>query len=146
MHSQNPEWKIAVTFNTRSLKEQFRRLIETFVVEQTGEQPNDNVNVINAWGAPGGENRSGIYYQFCVENGANYLDFQQAKNRYGYDNAFAGVAKSALDEVDEPKPIYDAILIDEAQDFDPAFLRLCYHSLCPKKRLVYAFDELQSIN
>lgn len=58
LHSQNPNWKIAVTFNTRSLKEQFVRLIETFVVEQTGEQPNDNIEVINAWGAPGGMSRT----------------------------------------------------------------------------------------
>ena len=83
LHSQNPDWKIAVTFNTRSLKEQFVRLIETFVVEQTGEQPNDNIQVINAWGAPGGESRTGIYYQFCVENGATYYDFQQAKRKFG---------------------------------------------------------------
>ncbi len=50
LHSQNPEWKIAVTFNTRSLKDQFNRLIETFVVEQTGERPNENIKVLNAWG------------------------------------------------------------------------------------------------
>lgn len=37
LHAQHPDWRIAVTFNTRSLKSQFTRLIETFVVEQTGE-------------------------------------------------------------------------------------------------------------
>jgi superfamily I DNA and RNA helicase len=145
LHSQNPDWKIAVTFNTRSLKDQFVRLIETFVVEQTGEQPNENLQVINAWGAPGGAQRTGVYYQFCVENGATYLDFQQAKQKYGYDNAFAGVTTTAMAEVKSIKHMYDAILIDEAQDFDPAFLRLCYHSLGPEKRLVYAYDELQSL-
>jgi len=145
LHSQNPDWKIAVTFNTRSLKEQFVRLIETFVVEQTGEQPNENIKVINAWGAPGGASRTGIYYQFCVENGATYLDFQQAKNRYGYEKAFAGATSAAMSEVKSIAPLYDAILIDEAQDFDPTFLQLCYHSLGPVKRLVYAYDELQSL-
>ncbi|EAV43546.1 hypothetical protein SIAM614_02676 [Stappia aggregata IAM 12614] len=145
LHSQNPDWKIAVTFNTRSLKEQFLRLIETFVVEQTGEQPNDNIEVINAWGAPGGASRTGIYYQFCVENGATYQDFQQAKNRYGYNKAFAGATSSAMSEVKTIAPMYDAILVDEAQDFDPSFLQLCYHSLTAEKRLVYAYDELQSL-
>lgn len=145
LHSQNPDWKIAVTFNTRSLKEQFLRLIETFVVEQTGEQPNDNIKVINAWGAPGGASRTGIYYQFCVENGATYYDFQQAKNKYGYGNAFSGATSSAMSEVKTITPLYDAILIDEAQDFDPSFLQLCYHSLTAEKRLVYAYDELQSL-
>lgn len=145
LHSQNPDWKIAVTFNTRSLKEQFLRLIETFVVEQTGEQPNDNIKVINAWGAPGGEIRTGIYYQFCVENGATYYDFQHAKNRFGYEKAFAGATSSAMSEVKTITPLYDAILIDEAQDFDPSFLQLCYHMLTTEKRLVYAYDELQSL-
>lgn len=145
LHSQNPDWKIAVTFNTRSLKEQFLRLIETFVVEQTGEQPNENIKVINAWGAPGGASRTGIYYQFCIENGATYLDFQQARAKYGYDNAFAGATISAMSEVKSIIPMYDAILVDEAQDFDPSFLQLCYHLLKSKKRLVYAYDELQSL-
>ncbi len=145
LHSQNPDWKIAVTFNTRSLKEQFVRLIETFVVEQTGEQPNENIQVINAWGAPGASSRSGVYYQFCLENGATYYDFQQAKRKYGYEKAFAGVTSAALAEVATIKPMFDAILIDEAQDFDPSFLNLCYQLLGPEKRLVYAYDELQSL-
>lgn len=145
LHTQNPDWKIAVTFNTRSLKEQFVRLIETFVVEQTGEQPNSNIKVINAWGAPGNESRTGIYYQFCVENGASYLDFSEAKKKFGFENAFSGAVSNALAEVGDTKKLFDAILIDEAQDFDPAFLRLCYQSLGDEKRLVYAYDELQSL-
>ena len=50
-----------------------------------------------------------------------------------------------MSEVKTIAPIYDAILIDEAQDFDPSFLQLCYHSLTAEKRLVYAYDELQSL-
>lgn len=145
LHSQNPDWKIAVTFNTRSLKDQFNRLIETFVVEQTGERPNDNIKVLNAWGAPGGDARTGIYHQFCLANGVEYWDFQAGKNRFGSDNAFKGVTEIAMAAVKDPKVLFDAILIDEAQDFDPAFLRLCYHSLNKDKRLVYAYDELQSL-
>ena len=44
-----------------------------------------------------------------------------------------------------PLAAYDAILIDEAQDFPPQFLRLCYAFAKPPKRLVYAYDELQSL-
>lgn len=63
LHAQHPDWNIAVTFNTRSLKSQFIRLIDTFVSEQTGEGPIwENLQVINAWGAPGGANRTGLYY------------------------------------------------------------------------------------
>lgn len=42
--------------------------------------------------------------------------------------------------------MYDAILVDEAQDFPVSFLRLCYKILCTPKRLVYAYDELQDLN
>ena len=42
-------------------------------------------------------------------------------------------------------PKYDAILVDEAQDFAPNFLLLCYEYLRVPKRLVYAYDELQNL-
>lgn len=145
LHSQNPDWKIAVTFNTRSLKNQFSALIDTFVRDQTGSRPNDNLQIINAWGAPGAPNRTGIYYQFCLENGVTYQDFQMAKGRFGFNNAFKGVVECALNERTINKKIFDAILIDEAQDFDPSFLRMCYLSLDKTRRLVYAYDELQSL-
>ena len=47
--------------------------------------------------------------------------------------------------VTEFKPKYDAILVDEAQDFAPNFLLLCYEYLKDPKRLVYAYDELQNL-
>src|SRR3546814_3991464 len=42
--------------------------------------------------------------------------------------------------------LYDVILADEAQDFAPSFLSLCYSMLKPPKRLVYAYDELQNLS
>ena len=145
LHAQNPHWKIAVTFNTRSLKNHFSHLIDTFVRDQTGSRPNENLQIINAWGAPGGAARTGIYYQFCAENGATYHDFRSAKSKFGFDAAFRGVVEAALNEVAHPRKLFDAILVDEAQDFDPAFLRMCYASLDDKRRLVFAYDELQSL-
>ena len=146
LHAQHPNWKIVVTFNTRSLKGQFLRLIETFVVEQTGEPPVwENVQVINAWGAPGGPNRTGVYYQFCEANGIEFVDFQTARSRYGQQNEFRGAVETALKDAGEPAPMFDVILVDEAQDFDSNFLRLCHASLDGRKRLVYAYDELQTL-
>ena len=145
LHSIYPDWKIAVTFYTRSLQEQFVQLINNFVFEQTKTRPNENLKILHAWGAQGEESQAGMYSQFCFENGATYLDFGRAANRYGYEKAFAGAVTSALNEVRLPKQMFDAVLIDEAQDFDPSFLQLCYSSLSAEKRLVYAYDELQSL-
>jgi superfamily I DNA and RNA helicase len=143
LHAQHPDWRIAVTFNTRSLKGQFERLINTFVIEQTSEEPDwERINIVHSWGSA---SSSGIYYQFTKENSTSYLDFQSARSRFGESKEFQGVCALALDEVQKPKQIYDAILVDEAQDLPPEFLRLCYEMLKPPRRLVYAYDELQSL-
>nr|VFJ55887.1 MAG: Superfamily I DNA and RNA helicases [Candidatus Kentron sp. DK] len=147
LHAQHPDWKIAVTFNTRSLKGQFRQLINTFTIEQTNEEPDwENLQVIHAWGAPGGGDKHGLYYSFCQTNGVEYHDFGSAKRTFGQGKEFDGACRKALDACVQPSEIYDAILIDEAQDFPPSFLRLCYELLKPEKRLVYAYDELQNLN
>lgn len=148
LHSQNPEWNIAVTFHTRSLKGQFRRLINTFTIEQTGEEPNwEKLRIIHAWGAPGGGEREGIYYNFCKVNEVEYLDYGGAKIKFGRGNEFGGACQQSSDNIKNAiKPMFDAILIDEAQDFPSSFLRICYRILGSKKRLVYAYDELQNLN
>lgn len=146
LHAQHPEWKIAVTFNTRSLKGQFRQLINTFYIEQTSDEPDwDNINIIHAWGAPGGGARKGLYYIFCETNNVEYCDFMTARTKYGQADPFDKVCETALQEAKSVDPIYDVILVDEAQDFSPAFLRLCYEMLSKPKRLVYAYDELQNL-
>ena len=148
LHAQHPDWKIAVTFNTRSLKGQFRRLINTFCIEQTSEEPDwENIKIINAWGAPGGESRDGLYYEFCRINDIQYYDYGSAKRKFGRESAFLGACKEALDAIDRRQTgRYDSILVDEAQDFPPVFLKLCYEFLTKEKRLVYAYDELQNLS
>lgn len=146
LHAQHPEWKIAVTFNTRSLKGQFRQLINTFYIEQTSDEPDwENISIIHAWGAPGGGERKGIYYTFCETNNVEYCDFITAQNKFGRIDPFGEVCEKALQEAKSVEPLYDVILVDEAQDFSPAFLRLCYEMLNKPKRLVYAYDELQNL-
>lgn len=145
LHSRHPDWLIAVTFNTRSLKRQFENLITTFVLEQANEEPDWNkVRVLNAWGAPGAKDRTGIYYEFCLDHGVEYFDFRSA-GKFGADRQFEGACDTALQSVKQFVPKYDAILVDEAQDFAPNFLQLCYEYLKPPKRLVYAYDELQNL-
>lgn len=147
LHAQHPDWRIAVTFNTRSLRDQFRRFINNFTIDQTGDEPDwSKIDVIQAWGASGGGNREGVYHRFCVANGATYYDFGAGKNMYGAQDALAGVCEQALTEAEGSSALYDAILVDEAQDLPPVFLRMCYEMLGEQKRLVYAYDELQTLN
>jgi len=146
LQAQHPDWRIAVTFQTRSLKGQFRRLIRTFAIEQGQEPDWENLRILNAWGASGGSERDGIYHEFCSMNQVPYFDFQNAKRMFGPGNEFGGACEHALKEAPEPMRRYDAILVDEAQDFSAPFLRLCYEFLREPKRLVYAYDELQNLS
>lgn len=146
LHAQHPEWKIAVTFNTRALKGQLRQLINTFTIEQTGEEPDwDNLHIIHAWGASGDKERNGLYYTFCTLQGIEYYDYLNAKKRYS-ENTFGRICEKAINESKDSCPIYDAILVDEAQDFSVYFLKICYELLKEPKRLVYAYDELQNLS
>jgi superfamily I DNA and RNA helicase len=147
LHCEKPEWKIAVTFNTRSLKNQFKDLIERFVAEKKGELPNwDNLKIIHAWGSPKTE---GLYYNICTDYGCEYFDFRTSNRLKKNDlvQNFELVCEKVLKEIpaEKYKPKYDMILVDEAQDLSEHFLKLCYNILGEPKRLVYAYDELQKL-
>ncbi len=150
LHTLYPNWDIAVTFNTRSLKQQFKDLITRFCVEKTGEEPDWNkLKVVNAWGSPGdNEQERGIYYDFCITNKVEYFDFRSAKKlATSEQNPFDVACQKAISEVEKPVQKYDAILVDEAQDLSESFLKLCCLFLKgEKKRLIYAYDELQKLN
>lgn len=148
LHAQNPDWKIAVTFHTRALKEQIKRLINNFTIEQIGTEPDwERIDIVNSWGGPGARENDGIYHMYCVENSIDFIDYGNAKRSFGSNEAFSKVCQIALNTVSQASVNkYDLILVDEAQDFPADFLRLCYAFLKPTKRLVYAYDELQSLN
>lgn len=71
LHAKNPDWKIAVTFNTRSLKDQFKRFIRMFTFEHINEEPNwENIDVIHAWGSYSSD---GIYFNLCKDHDIEFF-------------------------------------------------------------------------
>ena len=145
LHAKNPNWKIAVTFNTRSLKEQFKKFIRMFTYEHIQEEPNwDNIDVIHAWGSP---SYDGIYYNLCKEHNIEYVDFINSRRFTSISGKeFDVICEKALSEIKQFTLKYDLIVIDESQDFSKHFLKICFNILKDPKRLVYAYDELQSLN
>jgi superfamily I DNA and RNA helicase len=144
LHAKHPDWNIAITFNTRSLKGQLKQLINTFTFEHISEEPDwEKVKIIHAWGSPSIE---GIYYEFCKRHNIEFKDLNSAKQIAKYGQEFDRVCEEALNKIKKSQRYYDAILIDEAQDFSQHFLRLCYEILQEPKRMVYAYDELQNLN
>lgn len=145
LHAKNPNWNIAVTFNTRSLKEQFKKYIRLFSYEHLNEEPNwEKISILHAWGTP---DTPGIYYNLCIEHNVEFIEFRVAKRLSPvYGQEFDLVCSRALKQIESFNNKYDIIVVDEAQDFSKEFLQICYKILKDPKRLVYAYDELQSLN
>jgi len=144
LHVKRPDWNIVVTFNTRSLYQQFEALITRFVFSQVGDEPDwEKLHVMHAWG---GSDRAGIYSDAAKRIGATYRDFGTASRLFGYNQAFDGACQEALKQMTEPElDIYDMMLVDEAQDLPASFFRLAYRCLKDPKRIVWAYDDLQNL-
>jgi len=146
LHAQNPDWNIAVTFYSRSLYQQFNDLIRRFAFEQSGDEPDwSRLRVMHSWG---GRDMPGVYLEIASRAGVTPKDFLYASSKYGRDGAFSGICQELLAAVSEQntEPLYDAVLIDEAQDLPEAFFRLIHHVTRDPKRIVWAYDELQNLS
>lgn len=151
LHAQHPDWVIGVTFYSRALYQQFTDLIRRFSFEHLNDEPNwENLRVLHSWG---GNDRDGVYTEIAKRAGATPRDFLYAKNVFGTSNPFDGICTELLSatESSEHQPIYDAMLIDEAQDLPPSFFQLVYRftKTVPgkdTKRIIWAYDELQNLS
>jgi len=145
LHTSNPEWDIAVTFNTRALYQQFRDLVRRFCFDAIEDEPNWNkLRIMHAWGS---RRQTGVYAEIATANDLPVQDFTYAKRTYSYETAFEGVCDELLAALKKgtPKELFDAILIDEAQDLPRSFFELAYLSCKAPNRVVYAYDELQNL-
>src|SRR5206468_1812601 len=115
LHGERQQWKIGVTFHTRALKQQLQTLIRRFYFEDYREDPDEaNLAIIHSFGSLG---ERGIYSEICKAYGIAPRDFGYAKRTYGYGGAFRGICAELLSVVEkDPQPLFDALLIDEAQD------------------------------
>jgi len=145
MHSKNPDWDIALTFNTRSLYDTIRSHVRRFYIHFTEDEPDWNkLDVLHAWGGSG---EHGLYYKTAQNAGMTPNDVDAAKRKFGRGSPSELLAHSC-DELLQSADIqedYDAILVDEAQDLEPPFFRMCHKSLKPPKRLIWAYDEAQNL-
>jgi superfamily I DNA and RNA helicase len=146
LHARHPDWDIAVTFHTRSLYQQFQDLIRRFVFDQTKDEPNwSKLRVLHSWGSP---RQPGVYSEVATHHGVEPKTFTYAKQLYGYERAFGGVCRELMKVIEkgEPAPpLFDAILIDEAQDLPQAFFEIAYSAVADPKRVIWAYDELQNL-
>lgn len=167
MHLKHPDWDIALVFFTRSLYSQMEQLVDKWmrhfscggVGYKDNFQAQSKLKILHAWGA---KDRNGFYRTVCQKHRVKPLTVQNTDYKQP-NQALADICKQLLDEV-EIEPMFDAVLIDEGQDLvvDEKELKyenkqviywLAYQSLRPcdpehpeQKRLIWAYDEAQSLD
>lgn len=151
LHFIDPNNEIAVTFYSRSLYEQYEKLISEFYMQYSGGMQVDfeKVHLLHAWGTA---NEPGLYSLVAKKINQPIYTYNEAVMRYGSERAFEGICEDLLTKMDinsiDNLKMFDHILIDEAQDLPPYFFRIAYRLFkdINRKRLVYAYDELQNLN
>lgn len=144
LHIDHPDWNIVVTYSTRSQKNQLEKLISDYYEKLTDGLTIDNskIRVMHAWGSA---NANGLYYEICLHNEIQALNFSQARIYFRTaKDVFSKICGLVLSEDKPLKKEYDCILIDEAQDFKSEFFKLCLN-VVKDDRIVYAYDELQNL-
>lgn len=168
MHLRHPEWKIAVVFFTQSLYDTITKTIDMYMrAFSNGEvsySEDSNLKVLHAWGR---KDKNGFYKEIASRNNCRFRNLNhviaECGNGLGPNNSINYISKKLLEEAEgNLEQIFDAILIDEGQDLvgdeefkyddKQSFYYMAYKSLKPVskdsklKRLIWAYDELQSLN
>lgn len=162
MHLKYPDWDIALVFFSRSLYhpilEQLDRWLRYFSNSEISyDLSRSKLRVLHAWG---GKQQPGLYSLICQRVRIPHLGASHTLNRQP-NEALAEACIQLLKETRIPQ-IFDAILIDEAQDLivnealkfegKQPFYWLAYSALRPvdslnfeQRRLIWADDEAQSL-
>lgn len=149
LHYKYPEKNIAFVFYTVSLKQNIIDLFKKYYKDYDRyKDPNPNkVDILHSWG---GATRKGFYSELC--NKVNFkpktVSEANAHRKVG-ENSFEYVCKELCEYIDKNNVnsnFYDFIFVDEAQDFNLQFFLMARKSLTESGNLIYAYDELQSLN
>lgn len=141
-HKRLKDYKILYLFNTQSLYGIITQYISKYYVAEAKKAPDfeDKLNVYHAWG---GKSRQGLYSSLCSQLGLAPKTFGEVK---GYTQPLEFIYKDLLDKAGHLlEPIYDMVLIDEAQDLPPSLFETIYKITKNPKRIIWAYDDFQSL-
>lgn len=162
MHLKYPHWKIALIFFSRSLYQTITQQVDRWLRHYSQDQVtysnlNENLLIFHAWGSK----KQLEFYQYLCQMTNTYTLSVNETDRQSPIESLGEVCVNLLNKTAIPQ-VFDAILIGEAQDLmverwlwqgKQPFFWLAYQALksCnPKdsnqKRLIWAYDELQSLD
>ena len=146
LHVANPDWDIAVVHRNAGFVEKFRYLIKKFMKGMSKGEP--NWLKLNVLSSRGNGSSSGFYEEVVRSCGLEPVSWLKSNGKNGADS-FGSVCDSAMEELKREnffEPLYDIVLIDDAQDLPASFLQLACMASRNPKRVVWAYDELQSLD
>ena len=141
LYVKTDDIKIVFICHNKILADNLReRIPEFFDFMKVDEQIKwqEKLWVMSSWGSKGNPN-SGVYSYIC-----SYYDIPF--ERFSYNTTFDSICKRALEnlrKIENFKPCFDYILIDESQDFTDSFFDLC--SMVTRKCLYVAGDIFQNV-
>lgn len=139
-----PDFKILYLFNTQSLYNLIERQIgDYYAKEAKSTLPQGRVDILHAWG--GRTSGQGLYSKLCSEFGIAPLTLRDTR-RSGNPDPLSSIFSHLQSTIkDKFKPIYDLVLIDEAQDFPNEVFEVVYQITKDPKRIIVAYDDFQSL-
>lgn len=148
LHYKHPKKNIAFIFYTVSLTQTIIELFKKYYKDYNRYDDPDftKINILHAWGGVG---KKGFYYEFTNKTDNKFFRYQEALESKGNEEAFEFVCRNLLENIEENNAntkFYDYVFVDEAQDFKINFFKLARKSLKEGGRLIYAYDELQSLS
>jgi Superfamily I DNA and RNA helicases len=139
LHGRFPEAKILYTFHTQSLYNQVRNLVTRFYREQNSNDPDfSKLLILHSWG---GKYKEGVYFRTCIRNSLVFKGYRDVPGNV--EEPLDYVCSEILNEKIQEE--FDFVLMDESQDFPPSFFQLIYKITKQPKRIIFAYDELQSL-
>ncbi|MEK5231951.1 NERD domain-containing protein [Lysinibacillus sp. FSL K6-0232] len=168
MHLKHPDWDIALVFYSRSLYEEVVSQVDKWLRHFSNgdvcynKEVGKKLKILHSWG---GKSKQGFYSYICDVHGERKLTVNDAKDQgiRGTGDSLGYICTQFLKSVPEVTPLFDAVLIDEGQDFmvsdaykfedKQPFYWLAYQVLRPvdktdptNRRLIWAYDESQSLD
>ncbi len=144
LHYLYPELKMAYVFYTVSLKQFIQDLFMRFYrdFDKINDPNFENIHILHSWG---NVKTDGFYSSICKNFN---VERKTLSDVIAQSNKFGFVCNDLLNEIKNINNtgVYDKIFIDEAQDFPLEFFNLAKNVLNPAGTIIYAYDELQSLN
>lgn len=141
------DWNIALTFRTKTISEHVTNLVARFYEQfahDSFDETSTNLEILHGWG--GVTTGPGIYYRIANQiDGHRPKTYGEARELYDEEPDLLEALSLELLATGDIPTLWDAILVDEAQDFGEYFFKMCLEALDENDRLIWGYDEAQDL-